>query len=156
MALTMVAPMGIIMLATMRGMYRTQGLNAALYVGLAVLFVAAFAATRQQTAIADRQFVSSMIPHHSGAILICREANLKDPELVKLCEQFSKAQRSEIEQMNAAFPAPESILSQNVFVTPRVISRLFAKSVAARVGASVPEPLDFAADAYSVVLRDSE
>lgn len=101
MALTMVAPMGIIMLATMRGMYRNQTLNVVLYVGLAVLFIGAFAATRQQTAIGDRQFVSSMIPHHSGAILMCREASLTDPEMVRLCEAISKAQRSEIEQMNA-------------------------------------------------------
>ena len=43
MALTMVAPMGIIMLATMGGMYGRVGLNVALGIGLAVLFVAAFA-----------------------------------------------------------------------------------------------------------------
>ncbi len=35
MALTMVAPMGIIMLATMGGMYKNKGLNIALYLGLA-------------------------------------------------------------------------------------------------------------------------
>jgi uncharacterized protein (DUF305 family) len=101
MALTMVAPMGIIMLATMRGMYRNKALNGALHVGLAVLFVAALAGTRQQSLIGDGQFIASMVPHHSGAILMCREAQLKDPELVKLCQQISSSQRSEIEQMNA-------------------------------------------------------
>ncbi|WP_244495646.1 MULTISPECIES: hypothetical protein [unclassified Ensifer] len=49
MALTMVAPMGIIMLATMGGMYGRTGLNVALYIGLAVLFVAALAGTRKQS-----------------------------------------------------------------------------------------------------------
>jgi uncharacterized protein (DUF305 family) len=101
MALTMVAPMGIIMLATMRGMYRRKALNGALHAGLAVLFVAALAGTRQQGLIGDGQFIASMVPHHSGAILMCREAELKDPELVKLCEQISSSQRREIEQMNA-------------------------------------------------------
>jgi uncharacterized protein (DUF305 family) len=101
MALTMVAPMGILMLATMRGMYRRRALNAALYAVLALLFLAALAGTRQQTVIGDRQFIASMVPHHSGAILMCREASLRDPELVKLCERISSSQRREIEQMNA-------------------------------------------------------
>jgi uncharacterized protein (DUF305 family) len=101
MALTMVAPMGIIMLATMRGMYTRKALNASLYAGLAILFAAALAGTRQQTVIGDKQFIASMVPHHSGAILMCREASLKDAELVKLCERISSSQRSEIEQMNA-------------------------------------------------------
>lgn len=101
MALTMLAPMGIIMLATMGGMYRNRGLNVGLYLGLIALFVAAFAGTRTQTLIDDRQFIASMIPHHSGAILMCREANLTDEELVDLCNQISQGQRKEIEQMNA-------------------------------------------------------
>jgi uncharacterized protein (DUF305 family) len=101
MALTMVAPMGMLMLATMRGMYKNKRLNAGIYVGLAVLFIAALAGTRQQSVISDTQFIASMVPHHSGAILMCREANLKDPELVRLCEDISAAQRREIEQMNA-------------------------------------------------------
>ncbi|WP_088392730.1 DUF305 domain-containing protein [Rhizobium esperanzae] len=101
MALTMVAPMGIIMLATMGGMYGNRKLNAAIHVGLAILFVAAFAGTRTQALIGDRQFIASMVPHHSGAILMCREAALNDPELVALCANISSGQRAEIEQMNA-------------------------------------------------------
>ncbi|WP_026616069.1 DUF305 domain-containing protein [Ensifer aridi] len=101
MALTMVAPMGIIMLATMGGMYKNKGLNIALYLGLAALFVAAFTGTRIQARIDDDQFVASMIPHHSGAILMCREATLTDEELVNLCRQISEGQRKEIEQMNS-------------------------------------------------------
>ena len=101
MALTMVAPMGIIMLATMRGMYRNRALNVALYAGLDLLFVAALAGTRQQSVIGDRQFIASMVPHHSGAILMCREASLKDRELLELCDRIAASQRGEIEQMNA-------------------------------------------------------
>ncbi|MBB3462756.1 DUF305 domain-containing protein [Rhizobium sp. BK377] len=101
MALTMVAPMGIIMLATMAGMYGNKRLNIGIHVALAVLFVAAFAGTRAQALIGDRQFIASMVPHHSGAILMCREASLNDPELVTLCSEISRGQRQEIEQMNA-------------------------------------------------------
>jgi hypothetical protein len=100
MALTMVAPMGMLMLATMGEMYRNRRINVALYLGFGVLFIAAFAGTRSQALIDDRQFISSMIPHHSGAILMCREADLADQELVTLCEEIKGAQRAEIEQMN--------------------------------------------------------
>lgn len=74
MAVTMWAPMGIFMLAAMPGMFPRKQLNIALYVGFIVLTVASYVATRAQALIDDRQFISSMIPHHSGAILMCREA----------------------------------------------------------------------------------
>jgi len=93
--------MGILMLATMSGMYRRKRLNLALHAGFVLLFVVAFAATRMQGLIDDRQFIRSMIPHHSGAILMCREARLADPELVDLCGAIIEAQRSEIERMEA-------------------------------------------------------
>ena len=32
---------------------------------------------------------------------MCREASLSDPELVTLCEEITKAQREEIDQMEA-------------------------------------------------------
>jgi len=101
MALTMLAPMGAIMLATMSGMYPNKRLNIGLYAVLGIVFVAALAGTRTQTAIGDQQFIASMIPHHSGAILMCREANLQDSELQSLCAGISEGQRQEIEQMRA-------------------------------------------------------
>lgn len=45
-----------------------------------------------------------MIPHHAGAILMCREASLKDPQLVALCAKIIKSQREEIIQMKAMLP----------------------------------------------------
>ena len=99
MAITMWAPMGIFMLLTMPGMYPNRKLNLWLLVLFAVLTVASFCATRSQALIDDRQFIESMIPHHSGAILMCREADLKDPELAALCSDITGAQRSEITQM---------------------------------------------------------
>lgn len=101
MALTMLAPMGMIMLATMGSMYGNKSLNLSLYAGLAILFFASLFATRLQALVDNKQFVDSMIPHHSGAILMCREARLTDAELTKLCGEIVKAQRAEIRQMEA-------------------------------------------------------
>lgn len=100
LALTMLAPMALVMLATMGGMYGNRRLNVALYVGFSVLFLAAFVATRTQALIDDRQFIASMIPHHSGAILMCRKAQLVDRELIDLCREITAGQRREIELMN--------------------------------------------------------
>ncbi len=34
-----------------------------------------------QAGIGDKEFLRSMIPHHSGAILMCEQATLTDPEM---------------------------------------------------------------------------
>lgn len=101
MALMMAAPMAVLMLLMMGSMYRNRTLNLALYVGFTGLFIAAFAFTRGQTLVGDEQFLRSMIPHHSGAILMCREAALTDPELVALCDNITRSQREEIVQMKS-------------------------------------------------------
>ena len=101
MAVTMWAPMGIFMLATMPGMFPNRSANIALYVVFALLTAGSFWATRSQTLIDDRQFIDSMIPHHSGAILMCREAKLADSELKTLCDEIMAAQREEIDKMTS-------------------------------------------------------
>lgn len=108
MALTMAAPMGIIMLATMSGMYPRRGLNVVLYFGFAILCLASLAATRTQALVGDQQFIASMIPHHSGAILMCRESRLTNQELIQLCDGIVRAQRDEIERMNRIKPKLET------------------------------------------------
>ncbi len=99
MSVTMWAPMGVFMLATMSGMYPNKRLNLILLVVFMGLTVGSFWATRAQAVIDDRQFIASMIPHHSGAILMCREADLADRELISLCGEIVQAQREEIDQM---------------------------------------------------------
>ena len=101
MAVMMAAPMGPLMLLTMPGMYPSRPLNLALHAFFILAFIVAFLAIRWQAAIGDDQFIRSMIPHHSGAILMCREADLADAELAALCEGIKAAQRREIEQMQA-------------------------------------------------------
>jgi len=99
MALTMAAPMAILMILMMPSMYPNRRANLAILAGFAVVFGLAFLGIRQQAAIGDTQFLRSMIPHHSGAILMCREAKLSDPEIRQLCGQIIRSQRQEIEQM---------------------------------------------------------
>ena len=99
MALLMAAPMVVLMLAMMRPMFPSRRLNAAIYATAVAVFVAALALVRTQVPIGDRQFLSSMIPHHSGAILMCERAAIKDVEVVRLCEQIVTSQQDEIAQM---------------------------------------------------------
>ena len=101
MTLMMVAPMVILMILAMRHMFPSAGVNSAILIGSAVVFLGSFALIRTQTTIGDRAFLRSMIPHHSGAILMCSEASLSNPELVALCGQIIKSQRDEIQQMKA-------------------------------------------------------
>ncbi len=105
MALTMAMPMGVLMLLMMGQMYADKKLNIMLYTALAVIFVLAFAAVRTQALVGDRQFVRSMIPHHSGAILMCNQASLRDPEIRNLCfkpDGIVQSQEREIAQMKTA------------------------------------------------------
>lgn len=99
MTLMMVAPMVIVMIVAMRPMYPSRRLNIVVYGIAALVFAASFVAMRAQAAVGNAEFLRSMIPHHSGAILMCREAAISDPEIVKLCDRIMRSQREEIEEM---------------------------------------------------------
>ncbi len=104
MALMMAMPMGILMLLMMGMMYPNKKLNLLLYGLFALLFVLAFWAMRAQGLVGDRQFVRAMIPHHSGAILMCNRASLQDAEIRDLCFKpngIVDSQTREIAQMKA-------------------------------------------------------
>lgn len=101
MAGLMAAPMVVIELVVMRGMYHDARLNAMIIGASVVVAVLLFVFIRQQTAVADMQFLRSMIPHHSSAILMCREASIQDHEIRTLCGAITSSQQQEIDQMNA-------------------------------------------------------
>lgn len=99
MAGLMAAPMAIIEILLMHSMYPNKKLNG-IVLGVSVLALAFFwAGIRNQIGVGDTQFVRSMIPHHSGAILMCNEANIQDAELKTLCGNIAKSQQEEIDQM---------------------------------------------------------
>ncbi len=99
MAGLMAAPMLLIELWLMSSMYPDRRRNLIL-AGVTVAFMLfCWWGIRTQAAVTDRQFIRSMIPHHAGAILMCEENRLKDPELVKLCQDIIASQTQEIAQM---------------------------------------------------------
>lgn len=99
MAGLMAAPMMAIELLVMGAMYKNKRLNAMLIAGSVLAAAVFFVAIRQQTAISDRQFLRSMIPHHAGAILMCQEAPLEDTAVRELCRTIVTSQQAEIDQM---------------------------------------------------------
>jgi hypothetical protein len=99
MALVMWAPMAAVMLLTMKAMYPNKKLNSVLYALFGVVFVLSLWGVRDQLAVTDKQFLRSMIPHHSGAILMCEKAKLSASELRTLCGQIIQSQKQEIQQM---------------------------------------------------------
>ena len=101
MAGLMAAPMLLIELALMARMYPNKRRNALLAGGAVVLMVGCWFGIRQQAGVTDRQFLRSMIPHHAGAILMCEQARLSDPEILRLCQEIVISQRAEIAQMKA-------------------------------------------------------
>lgn len=101
MAALMAAPMVVIELGVMRGMYGNSRLNVVLAVAALLVLALSFWAIRAQTAVGNVQFAKSMIPHHSGAILMCREAAITDEELKKLCGEIIAGQQREIDQLKS-------------------------------------------------------
>lgn len=99
MTLMMVAPMAIVMLISMRSMFPKKNLNIFVGVVAVLVFILSFIGMRTQAAVGDAQFLRSMIPHHSGAILMCEQAPITDPEVKTLCQQIITSQQQEISRM---------------------------------------------------------
>jgi uncharacterized protein (DUF305 family) len=101
MAALMTAPMLGLEVLLMGGMYPKKAVNGALVAAAVVVLAGSFWMIRAQTAIGDRQFLRSMIPHHAGAVLMCRKAPIHDPEIRQLCAGILRSQQAEIAWMRA-------------------------------------------------------
>ncbi|HKY55554.1 MAG TPA: DUF305 domain-containing protein [Anaerolineales bacterium] len=101
MAGLMTAPMVLIELFVMRVMYQDTRLNALIIGASLVALISFFLLIRLQTAINDKQFLRSMIPHHGGAILMCEQAPIQNSEIQALCQSIISSQQAEIDQMKA-------------------------------------------------------
>jgi uncharacterized protein (DUF305 family) len=99
MAGLMTAPMLMMEAIFMSSMFENKrilmGILGTGFTALVLLFIF----IRTQAAITDKEFLRSMIPHHSGAILMCREASLTDPEIQQLCIEIMQGQQEEIDIM---------------------------------------------------------
>lgn len=99
MAGLMTAPMLIIELALMRAMYPNKKMNSLIMAAGVVALIVFWILIRQQTAITDKQFLKSMIPHHAGALLMCKKAPIQDVQIQELCRTIISGQQAEIDQM---------------------------------------------------------
>jgi hypothetical protein len=104
MAGVMTIPMILIEFFFMGSMYSNKKLNA-LIIGVSlVVFILLIFFIRRQTAITDKEFLRSMIPHHASALLMCR-ANIQDPEIKQLCKNIGSSQQAEIDFMKSKLEA---------------------------------------------------
>jgi uncharacterized protein (DUF305 family) len=99
MAGIMTIPMLILEITLMKKMYNNKKLNLIIIVISIIIFIVLFLSIRNQVAISNEQFLKSMIPHHSAAILMCEESQISDIEIQNLCERIILNQQLEIEQM---------------------------------------------------------
>ncbi|WP_346796788.1 DUF305 domain-containing protein [Halomonas sp. Bachu 37] len=99
MALVMGAVMAVVMLSFMLNMYQKKMMNIAIYVGSALLFIAALWLVRSQATVDDTAYMKAMIPHHSIAIMTSERAQITDPRVRKLADDIIAAQRREIAEM---------------------------------------------------------
>ena len=96
MAGLMAAAMAIIELVLMGAMYGNKKWNAAIIAVSTIALIGFWMGIRSQVGVSDKQFLRSMIPHHSGAILMCEQASVSDPEIVELCRGIVTSQQQEI------------------------------------------------------------
>jgi uncharacterized protein (DUF305 family) len=101
MALIMAAPMVSVMLLVMHSMFKDRTKNLILQIGAISVFILLFLLIRTQTPVGDVQFLRSMIPHHSGAVLMCERSEITDQEIADLCVEIVRTQEEEIAQMEA-------------------------------------------------------
>ena len=101
MAAIMTAPMLILEIMLMGSMYENKKALQVIFGASTLVLVMFFLFIRQQTYIFDIEFLRSMIPHHSGAILMCEQATLADAELQDLCVSIVEQQKEEIDQMES-------------------------------------------------------
>lgn len=105
MAGTMTIPMIFIELWFMSPMYPNKKLNLLIILVSCIAFIACIIGVRKQVAIDDTQFLKSMIPHHAAALLMCKESQLQDPEIIQLCKNITASQQSEIAFMKSKLKA---------------------------------------------------
>lgn len=99
MTILMIAPMAVSMLLFMWKMYKNKVVNYIILGASVIVFTSTLFMLRNQTLIADVQWMKAMIPHHSSAIMVSQKAHLEDPEAIKLAEEIIEAQKREIAQM---------------------------------------------------------
>ena len=100
MAGLMTSAMALIELVVMGSMYPNRRRNIIILGLSSLIFLGMWGGIRYQTFVTDGQFLRSMIPHHAGAILMCQNSQITDPEIQSLCANIIKGQQTEINWMH--------------------------------------------------------
>jgi len=108
MTMLMISAMAVIMMLFMWGMYENKKANYIILGTAVILFIGTLTMLRNQTMIADVQWMKAMIPHHSSAIMVSQKAHLADPEAQQLAKDIIEAQKKEIAQMQEMIKRLES------------------------------------------------
>ena len=98
-SLVMGCVMTLIMLGFMWPMINGKTTKVAVVVAATLVGAGILAINRDQTLIADKQFMKSMIPHHSIAINNARKSDIRDPRVQRLANQIIESQVREIAEM---------------------------------------------------------
>jgi cation transport ATPase len=106
MAALMTGAMVLLELGIMRHMYKNRGRNVVVVVLSVVVLLVSWFGIREQWGVGDRQFLRSMIPHHSGALLMCGKSSVTDPRILALCEEILSSQQREIDLMEQLLAKP--------------------------------------------------
>ena len=101
MTLMMLTSMALFMLWMMPAMLPDRKTNIALNIAFIAVFLLSLFGMRTQALVGNDQFLRAMIPHHSGAVLMCEKSSITDPEIKLLCGGIITSQKAEIAQMKA-------------------------------------------------------
>ena len=96
MAGLMTAAMLIIEMAVMSSMYMHKKTNAVIIGISAVALVTCFPFIQNQTAVTDKQFLKSMIPHNAAAILMAKKAKITEREIVRLTNDIISSNKKKL------------------------------------------------------------
>lgn len=95
----MILSMIPVMMGFMWGMYERKRTNYAWLAFAAIGFATVVYIERSQVFVEDESWMSSMIPHHSIAVLTSERADIDDVRVRKLAKEIIRAQRREISEM---------------------------------------------------------
>lgn len=101
MNILMMSLMIFIDIQTMGTTYNKK-LNKFIQIGSIFIAIVSFYFIRNQTFVNDKEFLKSMIPHHSSGVLMAKKIlkRTKNEEIKKLAENIIKTQEQEINKMN--------------------------------------------------------
>ncbi len=99
MTMIMGGAMMAIMLFFMLGMYKNNKLNAAIFIGAALILLLSTWLVRSQITVDGVDYMEGMIPHHSIAIMTSERAGIEDQRVRELADEIIAAQHREIKEM---------------------------------------------------------